>query len=724
MDDPKVGVEYVKTDMGWPHVVEVWYFDRSKGSTNIGVRKKTKPCKVESISVALKEISENKRGSLEDGQYENLEQISLSLLPQNFCKKDPNTGLQKQLRCQVCRCLMESPKALKCHLQSAKHAESFNAFNTDVDSTKFGAEDHKNTYTESNNEVAKQNSSYIQKGNLKRKDSNTTSKLGIGETKRAKLETKGEKNKIRTDRPGFGQDKYDETSYYFEPQKGLRKVYPYYFTFTTFTKGRWVGETILDIFSREFRAHSPEEYKRCIETGALTVNGKPVEPEYQLQHNDMIANVVHRHEVPVTSQLIKIVHMDSNLVVVDKPPSIPVHPCGRYRYNTIVYILAKELGLKFLKTIHRLDRLTSGLLLFGVTPQKAHEMEQQIRSRNVRKVYVCRVEGEFPIAPGINYKPCEIERIEMDESKRNMITCTMPIEVVSHKIGVCRVSPQGKQCRTDFERLSYNGQTSVVICRPHTGRMHQIRVHLQYLGYPIVNDPLYNSSAFGPSKGKGGDIGGKSYQQLIDDLIRLHNAENWVEFECDIQNENISSNSNLDGSSNVEEHEHETIEAPKETNTVSDLNDVTEHDAKSGNKEYANTIQYLNGHNENAYNDDKEGNVEQVKSEELSMGIGEIKDTQELSVGTGMGFNNGRNQDAVSNKKLLVETNQTLFDRNKLSVDKNCQECSVSFCDPKPEELVMYLHAYKYSGEGWSYETKLPEWANENWVESQVGQQC
>ena len=128
-----------------------------------------------------------------------------------------------------------------------------------------------------------------------------------------------------------------------------------------------------------------------------------------------MANIVHRHEVPVSSEEIKIVHIDDDLVVVNKPASIPVsdlacfsalgplttlilqvHPCGRYRHNTVVFILAKEHGLKNLRTIHRLDRLTSGLLLFGRNPKKAREMEQQIRTRQVQKEYVCRVEGEFP----------------------------------------------------------------------------------------------------------------------------------------------------------------------------------------------------------------------------------------------------------------------------------------------------------------------------------------
>ncbi|XP_030240013.1 intrastrand cross-link recognition protein-like isoform X2 [Drosophila navojoa] len=110
----------------------------------------------------------------------------------------------------------------------------------------------------------------------------------IKDLKKAKLETKA----LKAKRPGFTDERYQETSYYIE--NGLRKVYPYYFTFTTFTKGRWVGEKILDIFSKEFRAHPAEEYERCIQTGTLTVNFEKVPIDYRLKHNDLLANIVHR----------------------------------------------------------------------------------------------------------------------------------------------------------------------------------------------------------------------------------------------------------------------------------------------------------------------------------------------------------------------------------------------------------------------------------------------
>lgn len=153
---------------------------------------------------------------------------------------------------------------------------------------------------------------------------------------------------------------------------------------------------------------------------------------------------------------------------------------------------------------------------------------------------------------------------------------------MSYKIGVCKVSPQGKECRTEFERLSFNGKTSVVLCRPFTGRMHQIRVHLQYLGkfknvkkskhstlysnyagFPVINDPLYNHIVFGPTKGKGGNIG-KSDDQLIQDLIAIHNAENWLGMDGDSElsmfNKSPDSNTGNGNGSNSKKEEDEMKE--------------------------------------------------------------------------------------------------------------------------------------------------------------------
>lgn len=160
---------------------------------------------------------------------------------------------------------------------------------------------------------------------------------------------------------------------------------------------------------------------------------------------------------------------------------------------------------------NRLDRLTSGIMFIGKHAKAADAMGKQIKERTVKKEYVARVIGEFP---------------EGD------IVCEQPILQISPKLGLNRVRANGKEARTVFKRLAYyppkdaNGELasqtseseeknvhrpwnrlrgySIVRCMPLTGRTHQIRVHLQYLGHPISNDPIYcNQRVFGPDLGKG-----------------------------------------------------------------------------------------------------------------------------------------------------------------------------------------------------------------------------
>ncbi|XP_034231414.1 RNA pseudouridylate synthase domain-containing protein 2-like isoform X2 [Thrips palmi] len=497
--------------------------------------------------------------------------------------------------------------------------------------------------------------------------------------KKAKLETKA----LKAKRPGFTDDRYNETSYYIE--NGLRKVYPYYFTFTTFTKGRWVGEKILDVFAREFRAHPAEEYERCIKGGTLTVNYEKVDVDYKLKHNDLLANIVHRHETPVLAKRIRLVHVDEDIVALDKPCSLPVHPCGRYRHNTVVFILAKEYNLKNLRTIHRLDRLTSGLLLFGRSPKKARQMEHQIRNRQVAKEYVCRVEGDFP-----------------DEE----ITCTEPIEVVSYKIGVCKVSARGKECATTFKKLGFNQRTntSVVLCKPHTGRMHQIRVHLQFLGFPVVNDPLYNHVVFGPNKGKGGLIG-KADDELIRDLVNIHNAENWL---------------GMDGDSDLSMFKPLARDLEEDKGDDDD-GDVSREPSPCGSCEDNSGPACMspglhnNNNNTSALNNNSSNNSHAAMASLPSAGVS--------SGLVGTGANNHHHHNNNNNNKVTVATQtghecpDLAFQQDKMSHDPHCYECKVRYRDPKPRDLIMYLHAWKFRGPDWSYETELPDWSKVDWCE-------
>ncbi|XP_072120733.1 pseudouridylate synthase RPUSD2 isoform X1 [Mobula birostris] len=388
----------------------------------------------------------------------------------------------------------------------------------------------------------------------------------------------------------FSHQHFSETEYYFE--HGLRKVLPYYFDFQTYCKGRWVGKTLRDVFSTEFRVEPIEYYTEAAKAGRIRLNEQPADLDTILKDNDFMRNTVHRHEPPVTAQPIVILSQNDDLVVVDKPASIPVHPCGRFRHNTVIFILGKEYNLTELHTIHRLDRLTSGVLMFARKLEVSKKMDQQVRERQVQKEYVCRVEGEFP---------------------NGDVICEEPILVVSYKVGVCRVHPAGKPCRTAFQRLSYNGRSSVVCCRPYTGRTHQIRVHLQYLGHPIVNDPVYNTEAWGSHRARGGRLD-KTDEELLRDLVELHRL--------------------------------------RESLDLLDLPDEPQPGA-SGQTE--------------------------SQAEEIPGGGG------------------GTAQLPGSVK------------------DKLCGECRLVRKDPLPEDLVMYLHALKYTGPDWEYSSPLPAWAAADW---------
>jgi len=264
----------------------------------------------------------------------------------------------------------------------------------------------------------------------------------------------------------------------------------------------------------------------------------------------------------------------------------------------------------------------------------------RILTFQVHKQYVCRVEGEFP---------------------EEEVICSEPIEVVSYKIGVCKVSEKGKDCVTRFKRLSYNGKSSVVLCKPQTGRMHQIRVHLQYLGYPVVNDPLYNHVVFGPHKGKGGNIG-KTDEELVRDLISIHNAENWL---------------GMDGDSDM------SLFKPKL--------ELEERMLGSGNdKDNGSSPSSTPGLVEDEQQQQPQPQQQQQQPQE----------SLKVTVGTQTGS----------------EPPDSTFTNDKVTVDPHCYECKVKYRDPKPSDLVMYLHAWRYCGPGWEYETPLPSWAASDWI--------
>jgi len=253
------------------------------------------------------------------------------------------------------------------------------------------------------------------------------------------------------------------------------------------------------------------------------LNGKPIPSiNYKVKNGDLVSHTLHRHEPPVTAKEIGIVHEDDDMIVISKPAGVPVHPSGRYNYNSVTEIMRAERGLGFNPMpCNRLDRLTSGVMFMAKHKSAAENLTAQIAARTVKKEYVAKVKGEFP---------------------EGEIVCEQPILQISPKLGLNRVRANGKEARTVFKRLAHYPPTvldaadgeqgeqikegySIVRCRPLTGRTHQLRVHLQFLGHPIANDPIYcNQRVFGFDLAKG-DASGDNDEDIMSRLSKMGKEE-------------------------------------------------------------------------------------------------------------------------------------------------------------------------------------------------------
>ena len=175
-------------------------------------------------------------------------------------------------------------------------------------------------------------------------------------------------------------------------------------------------------------------------------------------------------EPPVNAD-IRIVFEDEFLVAVNKPAPLPMHACGRYHRNSLVWILNQVYHPQKLRPLHRMDANTSGLVLLGRTRRVARIIQAQFEAGTVDKVYLAHVRGQ-PLADAFG--------------------ADMPVSRQPGPGGTRSVDDDGLPAVTEFTvRERYDDGTSLVEARPLSGRTNQIRLHLAELGLPVVGDPLY-----------------------------------------------------------------------------------------------------------------------------------------------------------------------------------------------------------------------------------------
>ena len=252
-----------------------------------------------------------------------------------------------------------------------------------------------------------------------------------------------------------------------------------------------VGARIDTLIANQLDEVSRTRATELIRDGFVLVNNEKKKAKYKPQAGDVIEvsiPEVHPIELIAEDLNLDILYEDQDVAVVNKPSGMVVHPSlGHGRgtlVNGIMYAIKDLSGINGQRRpgiVHRIDKDTSGLLMIAKNDQSHESLSEQLKAKTVKREYVALVHGVIDHHLGKVDAP-----IGRDGKDR------MRYEVVE----------SGKNAITHFEVLQRFTDYTLVKCRLETGRTHQIRVHMRYIGHPLVGDPLY-----GPRKTKRGGFG-------------------------------------------------------------------------------------------------------------------------------------------------------------------------------------------------------------------------
>ena len=241
-------------------------------------------------------------------------------------------------------------------------------------------------------------------------------------------------------------------------------------------KGIRIDKFITDIMEGKSRSY----IQGMIEEGYVLVNNKKVKSNYKLKLNDVIKTTIKEPvelEVKKENIPIDILYEDSDVIVVNKPKGMVVHPApGNYEGTLVNALLyhCKDLssinGVIRPGIVHRIDKDTTGVLVVAKNDEAHVKLSEQLKDHSMKREYYALVEGRLKKDSGTIDK-------SLARSKRDRL-----------KIAI---TEGGKRAVTHYSVIERFKNSTLVKCVLETGRTHQIRVHMSSIGYPLVGDPLY-----------------------------------------------------------------------------------------------------------------------------------------------------------------------------------------------------------------------------------------
>jgi 23S rRNA pseudouridine1911/1915/1917 synthase len=238
----------------------------------------------------------------------------------------------------------------------------------------------------------------------------------------------------------------------------------------------------LDLFlAKELPGYSRSRLQQLIRSGLIRLNGAITRPRHLIRAGDKIEltepplEQIDNQPEPIP---LDVLFEDNDLIVIDKPAGLVVHPGAGHRRHTLVNALLSHCeilsgigGKERPGIVHRLDKETSGCLVVAKNDQAHRDLSRQFAERVVEKVYLALVTGKLRKTTGVIE-----EKIGRHPVHRQRMTVT---------------SSRGRSAKTEYRVVRSEDQASLVECRLHSGRTHQIRVHLHHLGHPVLGDKVY-----------------------------------------------------------------------------------------------------------------------------------------------------------------------------------------------------------------------------------------
>jgi 23S rRNA pseudouridine1911/1915/1917 synthase len=240
----------------------------------------------------------------------------------------------------------------------------------------------------------------------------------------------------------------------------------------------------LDVFlARALPQFSRARLQRLIEKSFVRLNGEPARARELVRANDVVDVAEPPPEkidyAPEAIPL-SILHEDVDLIVIDKPAGLIVHPGAGHRGGTLVNALLHHSpnlsgigGKERPGIVHRLDKDTSGCLVVAKNDAAHQSLSKQFANRTVDKIYLALVAGKLRKTSGVI--EAAIGRHAKDRQRMSV------------------QSTRGRAATTEYDVVRANERASLIECRLHSGRTHQIRVHLHHLGHPVLGDKIYGA---------------------------------------------------------------------------------------------------------------------------------------------------------------------------------------------------------------------------------------